>query len=256
MFAFLRAFARMHAILISGSVLYAIYLPTFFFLQRRSPRAAAKWRSFMYGKWARSLAWSFGLDVTYVGPRPSGPFVLVTNHSSYLDIPVLARELDVVFVAKSEVRRWPFVGTLAASVGTIFIQRELRRDTIQTKSAMDAALDDGRSVAFFPEGRSTDGKTVHPFKAPLFDGAARKHVPVVAAAIRYRTLPPAPPAEEIVCWGDDTPFTTHAWRVLKLPKIEAIVSLAPARIESDRKALAAALHRDTLERFDALKDAE
>lgn len=239
----------------SVSFLYAIYLPIFVVLQP-FPSLARKWRSWMYRLWARAVAALFGLRVSYLGPRPSGTFILVTNHSSYLDIPVLARELDVVFVAKSEVRAWPIVGILAMSVGTIFIERESRQGTRRTGTSMDAAVEEGRSVAFFPEGRSTDGRTVLPFRASLFDGAARKQIPVVAAAIRYRTASPAPPPEEIVCWGDDTSLRAHAWRVMKLPGVEAVVSFSPARIDSDRKTLAAALHGDTLERFEALKAGE
>lgn len=246
---FLRALYRLHAILLSGSLLYAAYLPIFFLLRPIGP-IARKWRSFMYRKWAQSLAASFALDVTYLGPKPVGTYVLVTNHSTYLDIPVLARELDVVFVAKSEVRGWPFVGALAKSVGTIFVERTIRRDAVRTGSSIEKALAEGRSVAFFPEGESTDGTTVLPFKPALLDVAARTQVPVVAAAIRYRAE--GVDANKVICWGDETPFSTHAWRVLKVPRIEAVVSFALPRISSDRKELAAALHRDTLERFEAI----
>ncbi|MCU1350263.1 MAG: 1-acyl-sn-glycerol-3-phosphate acyltransferase [Acidobacteria bacterium] len=200
-------------------VLYALYLA-------RPARRAALTR-----RWHARMAGILGLRATIEGAPPAGAFLLVSNHLSYVDVLLLGSVLEAVFVAKADIRGWPLLGALASSTGTIFIDRASRRDTFRVAGAIERALAKGRAVVVFPEGTSTDGTSVLPFKSSLLDVAARHTLPVHYATIRYATAEAA--------WGDDEPFTTHAWRLLQQPRIEATLRFGPAPVVStDRKLLA------------------
>jgi 1-acyl-sn-glycerol-3-phosphate acyltransferase len=158
---------------------------------------------------------------------------MVSNHVTFLDILLLAQYVDVAFIAKSQVRQWPVIGRLAESVGTIFIDRSSRRDAIRVGAAIDESIREGLSVFLFPEGKSGDGKSVLPFKSALLDGAARNGLPVYYAAIRY--------ALDEVAWPGDEAFTTLAWSLLKLPRIDVTLHFGGCVIAHDRKELAEGL---------------
>jgi 1-acyl-sn-glycerol-3-phosphate acyltransferase len=110
-------------------------------------------------------------------------------------------------------------------------------------AAMQASLDAGVGVVVFPEGTSTDGSGVAPFRTPLFEHAAATGLPVHAAALAFSTPAGSPPAREAVCWWGDMELLPHLAALLRLPSIEARVSFAPEPIvDADRKRLAARLH--------------
>jgi 1-acyl-sn-glycerol-3-phosphate acyltransferase len=119
------------------------------------------------------------------------PVLIVLNHVSWLDIFVVNAVLPATFVAKSEIRRWPLVGSLVAGTGTIFVERGSRHAVRHTNREILRRLAQGEPVAFFPEGTTTDGTTVLPFHASLFavalpDGDHLKQaVSVVPATLRY-----------------------------------------------------------------------
>ncbi len=127
------------------------------------------------------------LRLTVRGSLPPGhaPTLIVSNHVSWLDICVLASVVPVRFVAKSDVRRWPLVGSLASGVGTIFIERRNPLDTVRTNRAIVQALTRGEYVAMFPEGTSTDGTEIKPFHASLFQPALEAVACVVVVVLRY-----------------------------------------------------------------------
>src|ERR1041385_8857905 len=172
----LRAAKRFVLIATTTVVLDAIF--------RLGPRTR-RWRNFMVRTWARVLSRHLGLHASVEGPRPDGGFLLVANHVSYIGILLLAQHVDVVFIAKSDVRQWPLIGRLAGAVGTILVDRNSRRDSLCVSGAMREALGRGAAVALFPEGTSSDGSDVLPFKSTLLEVAAADAVPVHYAAIRY-----------------------------------------------------------------------
>jgi 1-acyl-sn-glycerol-3-phosphate acyltransferase len=133
------------------------------------------------------------------------------NHLGYLDILMLATQVDAPFVAKAEVAHWPVIGLLCRSVGTIFIDRARKRDLPRVIDEMVAALQRGRRVIFFPEGTSTSGATVLPFRSPLFEATIRTGVPVRYASLAYCTPKGAPPAHQVVCWWGDMTFIDHVY---------------------------------------------
>lgn len=208
--------------------------------------------------WARSILGLLRVRVEISGLPPRPPFLLVANHLSYLDILVLASRLPCVFVSKAEVRRWPLLGPICTALGTIYIDRGQRREIPRVLAEIEAALDSGLGVVFFPEGTSSRGETVAPFKSPLLELPVRLGWPVHHATLGYRTPPGEPPARDSVCFWGSAHFARHALGILELRGIFASLHLDPEPIvESDRKLLAERLREAILERFEpVVPDAE
>ncbi len=212
-------------------------------LARRRAESRAGWQNRLFRAWCRALARLLGVEARWHGAVPDPPFVLVANHLSYVDILLLGSRLPCLFVAKAEVAEWPVLGHLCRSVGTLFIDRDRKRDVPRTLEAIRETLGRGLGVVFFPEGTSSDGARVPPFRPALLELPARLGMPVHHAALAYRTPAGSPPAGESVCWWGDAPFLPHLLRLLRLPAIEATVVLGSGPIAArDRKALASDLH--------------
>lgn len=128
--------------------------------------------------WTRRIVALLGLQVKVHGVPPPAPCLFVANHLGYLDVVVLAAEMDAVFVAKAEVARWPVLGLLGRALGTVFVDRARKRDLPRVIAAMTDVLRRGQRVVFFPEGTSSAGGTVLPFRSPLFEAAVRTGVSV------------------------------------------------------------------------------
>ena len=96
------------------------------------------------------------------GRPPEPPFFLVTNHLSYVDIPVIGSQVGAIFIAKSEISSWPAVGFMCRSINTIFIDRTLRRDLSRVMREIDREMEHGMGVVLFGEGTSSKGATVLP----------------------------------------------------------------------------------------------
>jgi 1-acyl-sn-glycerol-3-phosphate acyltransferase len=214
------------------------------------PSARVPWRRWIFRTWGRLSCRWMGVRVEVIGTPPREPAVVVCNHLGYLDIAVLAGCLDTVFVSKAEVASWPVLGLLTRTMDTIFVTRERKRALPEVNRQIIAALGRGDSVVVFPEGTSTSGATVAPFKASLLAPAASSGRPVHYAAIDYRVAPHDPPASESVCWWGDMTFGPHLLRLLGLARIEARVQFGPeAVVERDRKLLAEKLWRAIHEIF-------
>jgi 1-acyl-sn-glycerol-3-phosphate acyltransferase len=189
-----------------------------------------------------------GVRVRQEGTPPVEPVFLVANHLGYLDIVLLASRIGARFVAKSEVARWPVLGGICRAVDTIFVDRDSRRDVSRVLEQTRLALDHGAGVVLFPEGTSSSGETVLPFRPALLATPAQLELPVSWAGIAYATRPPDPPAPESVCfWGDMT-FPAHFWKLLGLAGVDARLVFGDSSITDDeRKRLAASLRRVVLE---------
>ena len=206
---------------------------------RRSSRRRVWWQALMLHRWAQIVAFILGLHIDASCNAPAAPFLLVSNHLSYVDVVVLASRLECLFVAKKDVKSWPIIGTLCRRVGTIFIDRSNGRDLARVNGEIAQALEDGRGVILFAEGTSTKGSSVLPFRPSLLDAAARRGFPVSYAAVSYRVLGDAPPASVSVCWWGDMTFGSHFAGLLRLKRIQATVSFGSTEIRAgDRKTLA------------------
>ena len=210
-----------------------------------APRLRRPARNTIFRVWARLCLYVIGGRVRVEGSPPRAPFLLVCNHLGYVDIPVLAACTDAWFVAKMEMRSWPLVGMLCRSVGTIFIDRQLSRDVLRVNRLIEDVLRDGYGVVLFPEGTSTQGFEVRRFRTSLLDYPARSGTPVHAAALTYRAPPGERPAHLSVCWWGDAPLFAHAQRLFELRRFDVVVRFGPETVsDTDRKALAARLHRE------------
>jgi len=207
----------------------------------RPKRRGNRWRNLWFRRWAQGVCGIVGVKASVIGTPPQDALI-VSNHVSYLDIPLLASYVDAVFVAKAEIREWPLMGWVCEGIDTIFIDRNSKRDVVKVGEEMEARLAIGLGVVFFPEGTSSSGEQVLPFKPSLFDVAARDRLPVHHATIRYTVPDGEPPATESVAWAGDAHILRHAIGMLQLTEIRAeIVFGAEAVVDGDRKALAAKL---------------
>ena len=170
---------------------------------------------------------------------------IVANHASWLDIFALNAPQNVYFVAKAEVAGWPGIGWLARATGTVFIARKSSEAAAQ-KQVFEQRLRAGHRLVFFPEGTSTDGLRVLPFKTTLFaaffDPELLPFLYVQPVSVIY-TAPPGADARFYGWWGDMS-FGGHLLRVLTQPRqgrVE-VVFHPEMRVADfpDRKALAKA----------------
>jgi lyso-ornithine lipid O-acyltransferase len=186
------------------------------------------------------------ISLTVEGPLP-GSGLIVSNHLTYFDILLHAATGARIFVSKAEVRSWPLFGWLARCGGTIFIVRGSRSAATEAAIAIEYALRSGVTVVLFPEGTSTDGRTLLPFRSFLFEPAVEAESPVTAAAISYD----ADGCEERdLCYYGDMHFVPNLVGVLEHEGMRGRVRFdAKPRIYSSRKQAA----NDTWERVARLR---
>lgn len=198
---------------------------------------------------------AMGLSCLASGPQLRDGMI-VANHLSYLDILALAAVMPCCFVAKAEVARWPVLGAFARMAGTIFLDRASMASAALAANQVSARLQAGIPVVLFPEGTSTDGADVLPFRPRLLKPAIDTGATITSAAIRYLTASPAVPSnhEREVCWYGDQRFAAHLWKILALERITVQLRFGATRIYSDARMAASIAHRETraLRRFGAL----
>jgi 1-acyl-sn-glycerol-3-phosphate acyltransferase len=237
----LRALCRLVALaLVTGACLAILQLGLWWdALARRQPLS---WRARMLGVWARACCQVIGMRIEARGGAPAPPFLLVANHLGYVDILLLAAHARGIFVARGDLAHWPILGWLTRQAGTLYLDRANPRDIPRVVQQADRALHAGVGVFLFPEGTSSDGSDVLPFKPSLLESSARLAMPVSHASLAYTTPCRCAPARLAVCWWGDMPFAPHLWELLKLPYFEARITFGeePMR-HADRKVLAAAL---------------
>lgn len=208
-------------------------------------RPVTPWITVMVCKIALRI---MGLRLDVQGQPMADRGAMVVNHASWLDIFVLNAVQPVYFVAKSEVSRWPGIGVLAQATGTLFINRR-GAEALRQKLLFEARLRAGHRLLFFPEGTSSDGLRVLPFKSTLFaaffaDGLDQI-LSVQPACVVYR----APDAEDarFYGWWGGMAFAPHLLRCLAARRAKVTVILQPPQSVmrfADRKALAAACEAD------------
>lgn len=192
------------------------------------------------------------IQLTIKGQPPGqGPVLLAANHISWLDILVLRAAHDCRFVSKSEVRHWPLIGALATGAGTLFIERESRRDAMRVVHHMAEHLRAAGILAIFPEGTTSNGVDLLPFHANLFQAAISACAPVQPVALEFvdaatgeRSLAP--------CYIDDDTLLGSIWRTLTAPPLRAVVTFGEPQLAQGRERRAwAADVRSALERLRA-----
>lgn len=192
-----------------------------------------------------------GVRIVTEGRPPPAGALIVSNHLGYLDIPMLDSVAPMVFVARADLRRWPFWGPMATVGGTIYVDRATKRDVLRVRREMGEAMARGDRVILFPEATSTAGDTILPFKPALLADAAAGRTPVHWLTVSYRTPPEGAAARDRVCWWGDAGFLPHVLGLFALRRVDCTVRFGDAPLRSaDRKALAIDLRSAMLERFE------
>ena len=207
------------------------------------PRLSQAQRDERVTRWARQMLAVLGIELRVRGaPVQQGPMLLVANHISWLDILVMHASRHCRFVAKAEVERWPLIGTLATGGGTLYIERESRRHAMRVVHHMAEALRAGDVLAVFPEGTTSDGRTLLPFHANLLQAAISADAPVQPVALTFVDAATAEPSFAPIYVGDES-LVESLWRTLTAPPLAAVVSFGePQRANArDRRAWAADL---------------
>jgi 1-acyl-sn-glycerol-3-phosphate acyltransferase len=212
-------------------------------------------RGALFGRWCRTVLRVAGIRRVARGRCPDTASLVIANHLSYLDVMVLGAETPMVFVAKSEVASWPVIGPLCAFVGTLFIDRSSRAGLPAVTNAVANLMAAGIRVMVFPEGTTTAGDRVLPFRPALLQPAVDRSAAVACATLWYETPPGSIPAQSSVCWVGDAPFAPHVYGFLGLPSIDAYVSWSETVMtESSRRGLAARAHGVIVSELEALRD--
>jgi len=175
--------------------------------------------------------------------------VFVSNHSSWIDVPVLGGQLDGCFVSKGEVAEWPLVSAIARLGRTVFVSRQ-RGLIRQERDHMRARLVDGDNLILFPEGTTSDGSRVMPFRSAFFavaEGADPPLIqPVSVVYDRLAGLPIGRATRPLFAWYGDMDIASHYWRLGRHKGLRATVllhaPLDPAMF-ANRKALSQAVWR-------------
>lgn len=215
-----------------------------------SARAAARLRARQMRAWARVVLTILGVRVERDGAPPAAPFLLVSNHLSYLDVLVYWSQLECSFLSKSEVRSWPVLGWAIRGAGTLFIDRTQRAGVRPALEAVRARLALGEGVIIFPEGTSSSGASILPLRPSMFAAAAAAGGRVFVAVISYATRDAAAPAHLRVAWWGDMEFSSHFWRLLQLPRMDARIRFgAEPLAAADRKHLARAAQAELVRLF-------
>jgi len=144
-------------------------------------------RNRMVQRWSMRLLRILSVELEHSGLQADFParVLIVANHISWLDIFVLNALQPSRFIAKSDVKRWPLVGLLVGSVGTLFVDRTRRRDAARINAQIEHALAAGDVIALFPEGTTTAGRELLPFHGSLMQPVIEARGHVLPAAIRY-----------------------------------------------------------------------
>ena len=181
------------------------------------------------------------------------PVLFLSNHSSYIDIAILGSVIEGSFVAKSEVAKWPFFGLLAKLQRTVFVDRRARFVAAQREAIMKR-LRDGDDLILFPEGTSSDGNRVLPFKSALLSAAEieidGRPITVQPVSISYTRLDGIPLGRSLrpfYAWYGDMDMATHIWQMTGLGRLTAVVEFHPTLTLKDagtRKVLADRCWRD------------
>ncbi len=163
-------------------------------------------------------------------------YFIIGNHLSYLDVILIGCKKAGLFVGKKEVRYWPLLGQLAWLAGTIFVDRSKKGPTADRPYIGQIAkyLRQDLTILVFPEGTSSNGENVLPFKKTIFSSPILAETPILPVTIRYVSVnkePFGPDNRDLVTWHSDMTFVDHFWGVLNLRGFEVEIVINPPIFE-------------------------
>lgn len=243
---------RATAILTGFFALTVPLMPVQAVLVRIAPKSARRFPHWYHRQVCRLMGITLVIDGAV---EQNHSVLLVSNHTSWLDIPVLSAVAPVSFVAKKEVGGWPFVSSLARLQRTVFVDRNRRQSAGDAADEISTRLSAGDTIVLFAEGTSSDGNRVLPFKSSLFgavktDGGVPADVVVQTAAVVYTHLHGVPIARADrprVGWYGDMEMQSHVWGVLRSGPLAVTIRIGPPvplETFAGRKDLALTSERD------------
>lgn len=209
------------------------------------PRLSQDQQNARVQAWAMEMLGHLGIALEIRGQPPThGPVLLVSNHISWLDIPVLHAARHCRFVSKSDVQGWPLIGALASAAGTLYIERSARRDAMRVVHQMAHALRAGEVLAVFPEGTTGDGRTLLPFHANLLQAAVSADAAAQPVGLCFIDRASGAVSHAPSYTGDET-LVGSIWRTLCAQPITALVHYGkPEQAQGrDRRAWTQQLHQ-------------
>ena len=213
------------------------------------PRLSAEQREMRVQVWSLQFLALWGIHLKVLGqPVLNGPALMVSNHISWLDISVIHAARHCRFVAKSDIRQWPLIGTLATGSGSLYIERTSRKDALRMVKHMADAMRDGDVVAVFPEGTTSDGRDILPFHANLIQSAILADAPVQPMSLKFIDAATGETSFAPCYIGDDT-LIGSIWRTLTSSRIIAVVHFGEPQFANgrDRRAWAQDLRQDIIQ---------
>jgi 1-acyl-sn-glycerol-3-phosphate acyltransferase len=201
----------------------------------RLPRLSQAQQNSRVQVWAVELLGHLGIALDVRGQPPvTGPVLLVANHISWLDIPVMHAARHCRFVSKSDVQDWPLVGTLATAAGTLYIERSSRRDASRMVGLMAAALRDNEVLAVFPEGTTGDGRALLAFHANLLQAAVVADALAQPVGLRFVDQASGQVSHAPSYTGDET-LLGSIWRTVCAPPLVAVVHYGAPELAQGRE---------------------
>ena len=210
------------------------------------PRLSQEQREIRIQVWSMKMLRLIAIKLIVKGqPASNGPVLMVANHISWLDITSLHAASFCRFVSKADIKKWPVIGTLATGVGTLFIERESRRDAMRVVHHMTERLRAGDVIGVFPEGTTSDGQSLLPFHANLFQAAIAADAPVQPIALQFIDHTTGQHSSA-PCYIDDDTLFESLWRTLCASNIAVIITFGEPQLAKgrDRRAWAVAVRAD------------
>lgn len=185
-------------------------------------------------EWSHQMLHIMGVELVVRGTPPlQGPALLVANHVSWLDILVMNAARPARFVSKADVKHWPVLGTLITGAGTLYIERENRRDAMRVVHHMAERLQAEDILAVFPEGTTGNGRELLPFHANVFQATIAAKAPVVPLALRFVDGPSGQRSDAPVFIGETT-LVASIWTTLRAHRLQAVVVYGDAQHHNGR----------------------
>ena len=204
-------------------------------IRREFDRLTSSQRDLVVREWSRQMLRIMGVTLVVRGTPPArGPVLLVANHISWLDILVMDAAHPARFVSKADVKRWPVLGALITGAGTLYIERESRRDAMRVVHQMAAALTAGGTLAVFPEGTTHDGRSLLPFHANLIQAAISAEAPALPVALQYLDGVSGERSDAPLFVGETT-LLQSVWRTLRADGLQACVHFGEPQTADQRE---------------------